>query len=162
MDVSVLLPFVNLLLFTAGASAIFRLSKRVHSSWLRIPIKATASILGVMAAGTLLMLLLFEASCTRHATPIKSPDGRYVAVIDYALQGALGDDYANVGIRRRFSPRAQNVYHGVGAWDFKKARPFDPEVRWLDSEHLLIRYRMGLPECRSQLDQVEIICQSAR
>jgi hypothetical protein len=162
MVVSEFLPFVNLLLFAAVGWTIFWLSKRIHSSWLRIPIRAIASTVGFLGAAVLVMLSVFEPSCTKHASPIKSPDGRHVAVLSFAMQGALGDDYANVGVRPWWSPRAQNVYKGVGAWDFEKGQPFDPEVHWLDSRHLLIRYGIGLPVCRSRLGEIEIVCQPLR
>ena len=55
-------------------------------------------------------------------------------------QGALGDDYATVRVPRSWVPWASVAYKGVGSWDFKNNKPGDPEVHWLDSVHLLIRY----------------------
>jgi hypothetical protein len=68
-----------------------------------------------------------------------SPDERHIAILPYALQ-ALGDDYANVGLRSRWIPWATNVYSGLGDWDFENNKPEYPGVRWIDSRRLLMRY----------------------
>ena len=95
--------------------------------------------------------------------PLYSPDRRHVAIIIYALQLALGDDYATVRVRRCWVPWATVAYSGPAGWDFKNNKPGDPEVRWLDSVHLLIRYHdyrngTGGSVCRSQIGAIGIIC----
>jgi hypothetical protein len=167
MDVSQFIPFLNLLLVSGFAWMTFRFAKSVKRRWLRIPIRAVTCSVGVMGATFVVLLLLFDAACTRRAAPITAPDGQHVAVLTYALQGALGDDYANVGIRASWSPRAESVYSGLGHWNFKEGQPFDPQVSWLDSTHLLISYlddrtgsegTGGPPACKSKIDGVEINC----
>lgn len=125
--------------------------------------------MGILGCALVLLLLLVQGACAQHAS-ITSPDGKYVAVVTYALQGALGDDYADVNIRRWWNPHAENVYSGLGSWDFKNAEPFDPEVRWLDGSRLLITYRDdrtgkegrgGPAVCRTRIGAVEIVCASA-
>jgi hypothetical protein len=168
MDISEFLPFLKLLLIPVAGWTIFRVAKRVRRRWLRLPIKMAASAVLVIGAAFLLLLVLFEAACTKHVPAIKSPDGRYVAVLSFAVQGALGDDYANVSVRAWWSPYAESIYSGVGSWDFKNNKAYDPEVRWLDRSHLLIRYRDdrtgnegrgGPAVCRGRIGGVEIVCQ---
>lgn len=70
----------------------------------------------------------------------------------------------------RFGVRwATTVYTGLGTWNFRSEEPLDPEVRWLDSVHLLIRYRDertgkegrgGPPKCIGRAGAVQILCES--
>ena len=168
MDVSECLRLLAPMVVPVVAWAVFRIGKRVKRRWLRLPIRAVASAAGSVSAVIVLLLFLAETGCTKHPPPIESPDGHYVAILSYALQGALGADYADVNVRPWWRPYARNVYSGLGSWDFKNGKPSDPEVRWLDRSHLLIRYRddrtgnegRGGPAlCRSRMDGIQIVCQ---
>jgi hypothetical protein len=168
MDISEFLHFFAWALIPLAGWSIFRVAKRVKRRWLRLPIRVAASTVLVIGASMLLLSALFEVGCTKHAPLIKSPGGQYVAVLRYSLSGALGDDYANVSVRPWWCPYAENVYSGLGGWNFKDNKPYDPEVRWLDRSHLLIRYRDdrtandgrgGPAVCRGRIRNVEIVCQ---
>jgi len=74
-----------------------------------------------------------------------------------------------VDLRARWAPWAENVYRGLGSWDFKHGKPFDPEVRWIDNSHLSIRFldnrtgkegRGGPPRCLTRVGAVQIVCES--
>jgi hypothetical protein len=103
------------------------------------------------------LLLIFQTACAKYPAPIESPDGRHVAIVSYALAGALGADYANVDVRAAGSLRGERVYHGPGTWDFKNDKPGTPVVLWLDSSRLLIRQVTAT--CLPRSGNVEIICE---
>jgi hypothetical protein len=52
-----------------------------------------AALMAIHRGPILFGLLIVQAGCTRRPPPHYSPDRRHLAVISYALQGALGDDY---------------------------------------------------------------------
>ena len=163
MDISEVWFPLGLLSVPACAWIVCAVAKRIKKGWLRRPIRTMSSAVGVISASIGLVLLLVEAGCTEHVS-IQSPDGYHLAVFRYAMQGALGDDYANVSVRRRWNPFAEQVYWGIGSWDFKNNKPSFPEVRWLDASHLLIRYHdRGEPDgrsvCGSQPGGVEVVCE---
>jgi hypothetical protein len=171
MDISEAVAFSKFLLPLAVSWMIYRIAKRVRHRGLRISIKTIVSVFFGCSAVLVLLLLLVQAGCSRRVPPIYSPDGRHVALLRYALQGALGDDYATVDLRSRWIPWAETVYSGVGSWDFKNTKPLDPEVRWLDGAHLLIRYYdngsgeegRGAPvTCKNRIGDVQIICERLR
>jgi hypothetical protein len=171
MDISELWSFCKFLLPLAAACMVYRIARRLHRRWLQVSIKTVASALFVGSVILALLVVLSSAGCTRHAPPISSPDGRHIALLRYALQGALGDDYATVELRSRWTPWAESVYSGLGNWDFKNDKPGDPEVRWLDGTHLLIRYyddrtgkegRGGPATCLKRIGEVQILCDPVR
>jgi hypothetical protein len=168
MDISQVVGFSKFLLTVAVSWAILRIARPIRHRWLRISIRTIVSLLFVCSVILVFFLLIVQAGCTKSAPPIYAPDGRHVAILHYALQGALGDDYAIVDLRRRWTPWAENVYRGLGAWDFKHERASEPEVRWIDSSHLLIRFvddrignegRGGRATCLSQAGAVQIVCE---
>ena len=163
MDISEILSLAKFFVPAIAACVIFLVAMRVRPQWLRLSIKFFATTLFGCGALLVFGLLVVQASCTRRPPPLYSPDQRHLAIISYALQGALGDDYATVRVRRRWIPWATVAYNGPSGWDFKNNKPGDPEVRWLDSVHLLIRYYdyrngRGGSVCRSQIGAVRIIC----
>src|ERR1017187_7457064 len=119
MDVSETWPFVILVLLAIVAWVAFRLCKRIQSRWRQRYLRTAASLVIVGSAICLLFLLLFSLACTKSTRPIYSPDGRHVAFLRYAFQGALGDDYATVKVRSTWNPFAELAYSGLGSWDFK-------------------------------------------
>jgi hypothetical protein len=170
MDISEVVSLSRFLLLPAASWVVFRRAKRVGVWWLRLSLKTLSSI-GLLV-GSALALLVLTASIlsAMRVAPLYSPDRRHIAVLTYALQGAFGDDYAMVGVRPYWRPWTTQVYSGLGNWNFEGGKPRDPEVRWLDSGHLLIRYsderkgdegRGGPALCVEQAGKVQIICQSA-
>lgn len=127
--------------FVGGTAA----CPRVHWRWVRCSINAIASVGFACSVMLVLLMLMIQAGCSKSAPPILSPDGRHVAILHFALQGALADDYAIVDLRARWMPWPENVYRGLGSWDFKHDKPFDPEVRWIDNSHLSIRFLDDVP-----------------
>ena len=167
MDISEIWAISKFLTLPAIAWIVFYLAKRVQRRRLRISIKTIASAFLFFFTALLLLLLLVSSACTKHVPPIYSPDSKHVAVLTYAMQGALGDDYASVKIRSRWSPFAEIIYDGLGVWDFKGNKANYPDVRWQDASHLRIGYyddrkgkegRGGPPICRSQLENIQIVC----
>ncbi len=155
-----LLPFLPLL------SLIF--SGGIRLRWARISVKAIGSLLLIPTGLFFLGMCVFESAGVRHAPPLYSPDGKHVALLWFALQGALGDDYGTVDLRRSWIPFAENVYSGLGNWGFD-LRPASPEVRWLDNSRLLIRYwddrtkgdgRGGPPLCKERAATIQVVCEN--
>jgi hypothetical protein len=164
MDISERFALLRWILIPIGSWIIFRFANRVHRSILRIPIKSIAGVVGVLGVVLVLLLMLMEGACSKYAPSIQSPDGKHVAVVRYVLAGALGADSAIVKIRPRWSLFAETAFSGAGSWNFKENKPYDPEVRWIDASHLLIRYRIDRLEgdakvCSGRVKGVEIVCQ---
>lgn len=162
MDISEILTFSRFLLPPAAFWIIFRVARRIRFRWVRTSIRALALAAFAIALAVVFMLLLVEVGCSEHPPSIPSPDGRHVAILSYTMQGALGDDYASVSVRSRWIPWAHTVYSGVGVWDFKRATPADPEVRWLDDSHLMIRsHYVQRPHttCLNRVGELRITCE---
>ncbi len=141
----------------------FKFSGDIMTRWTRITAKSASTILAIPACLLFLCLCLGEAGCTKRALPAYSPDGGHVALVQFRLQGALGDDYGSVYVRRTWLPIAQEVFSGVGSWDFKVRRSSSPEVRWLDSSRLLIRYADGNRKpaiCGSAAAGIQVVCEN--
>lgn len=169
MDISQAVSISKFFVPLAASWTIFRIAKRIRMRWLRLSIRTVSSVLVGISAVLVLLVSVASVGCSRYAAAIYSPDGRHLAVPTYALQGALGDDYATVGVRPRWRPWATQVYSGLGSWNFAENKPGDPEVRWLDSAHLLIRYRDertgkegrgGPPKCLGEVGTVQVVCES--
>ena len=167
MDISEILSLAKFFLPAFVACAIYLVAMRVRPRWLRFSIKSFASVLFGIGMLLVFVLVVVQAGCTMRPPPLYSLDRRHFAIISYVSQGALGGDYATVRVRRSLVPWASVAYNGPASWDFKNNKPGDPEVRWLDSVHLLIRYYdyrsgtggEGQPAvCRSQIGAVKIIC----
>lgn len=141
-----------------------------HPSWVRLSGNVALSVLLLPTGLFFLLLCLVELGCTKRVPPIYSPDRKHLVLLQFGLQGALGDDYGDVYLRRAWRPFGDRIYEGLGGWDFTHRRPFTPEVRWLDNSHLLIRYmddrkpndgRGGPAMCKSGSGAVQIVCQNA-
>lgn len=111
------------------------------------------------SAALVTLFLLFEIGCARHGK-LWSPDGAHVLVISYTASSALDPDYANLYIRRRWSPFADLVYHGVAQWDYKHGELDAPKCRWLDNSRLLIRDYEGNANCKTRVGDVTILCEN--
>jgi hypothetical protein len=73
----------------------FYLLRRTQSARKRTASRLAISSLLLPAGLLFLLLCVAEVGCTKRAAPSYSPDGKHVAILRFALQGALGDDYAN-------------------------------------------------------------------
>jgi hypothetical protein len=163
MDVSDIWWYLALAVFVAGL--IFCVRKLIKDRWVR-DLVATITLI---VTGTLVLLAFaITAACTKRAPLMYSPDQRHIALLNYAFQGALGDDYANVDVRSRWSLFPRNAYRGLGYWDFKNGKPLYPEVRWLDNTHLSIRFwddrtgkeGRGAPAtCVSRVGDIQVVCE---
>jgi hypothetical protein len=171
MDISEAVFISSFFLPLAASWIVIRVVQRIRVRWLRLSLKMLSSVLLLASGAVVFLVTLTSVGCSKSADPLYSPDRRHVAVLRYALQGALGDDYATVNVRASWRPWATTVYRGLGAWDFKADKPLTPEVRWLDSAHLLIRYwddrssnkgRGGPAQCVSQAGTVRVVCEAAR
>src|SRR5579871_3226591 len=103
MDISEKFSLVRWLMIPVASWLIFRLASHVSRSTLWVSLKSIAGVVGVLSTAFVLLLMLLDAGCSRHAPSIKSPDGKYVAVVRYVLAGALGADAAIVKIRSRWN-----------------------------------------------------------
>ena len=158
--------FLGWLLFVsipAAAWAFFGVSKHLGDPGFRFFVRLVTSGIGLITGAFLLLAVLTESSCTRHAS-LPSPDRRRIAVVDFAGQGALGDDYATVSVHASWSPLSVEAYHGGGGWDFTNETLKYPEVHWIDNSRLSIRF-WGAPlsangwGCDKQrIADIEIVC----
>lgn len=163
MDVSELFPPFIALAVGILLIATFPLSRRVGNKWCRIPVRLTASA-GVLLSVLFILLFTFSSyACEARAPSVYSPDGKHVAVLTWGLQGALGLDLAAVSVRHRWIPIAKVAYFGPG----DSVNGPDPQVRWIDSKRLLIRYHdygygpgSGYEQtCKSQVFDIEVKCE---
>ena len=164
MDISEVWPFAKLAAFAVLGWIAFRAAQRLRSACLRIPARIAAWVSSAAGLCLLVLLSVNDSACTVRTPAIWSPDGRHVALRQYATQGALGPDYASISLRRVWSPRAEEVYFGAGWADMKGKTDYDPAVRWLDNARLEIRYidsRVGENRCGQRVDGVEIVCVKA-
>ncbi len=156
MDISELRGPVGLVLVLAAFVGITLLGKRVGRRWLRSPLRAAAISGATLTTLALVLVISGEYSCTARAPVAHSPDGKHVAILTWSLQGALGMDLASVNVRHSYSPFAENVYSGPG-----DSGGTDPQIRWIDNTHLLIRYHdyAGYEQtCTSRVFNVDVIC----
>ena len=176
MDVSELAPNVLVALVLAVFIALFVLAGRLRSWWLRWPARSGA-VVGVALSALALVLLGFnEYSCTARAPLAYSPDGKHVAILTWGLHDAaspacliyrgmaggwlLGLDIASVNVRNRWIPYANTAYSGPGWSDYPEVRDTDPQIRWIDNNHLLIRYHDAYGQkCGHDRSGVEVICE---
>ena len=168
VDISDLWLFLGIALIPYLMLLGFRFSSHIKVVWIRWSVKTLASVLLFPAGALFLLMCLAQSACTRRASPIYSPDGKHIALLRFAMQGALGDDYGIVYVRRSWLPFADKVYSGLGYSDLG-LRPPMPEVRWLDNSRLLIRFwddrekgdgRGGPPICKTSAGTVRVVCEN--
>lgn len=138
--------------------------KRFGRRWLRWLFRGAAISGATLTALVLLLIIVGEYSCTARAPVAYSPDGKRVAILTWGLQGATGLDWASVDVRRRYSPLAQNVYSGPGgSIPDAKIGGTDPQIHWIDSTHLLVRYHIYVgyqQRCTTRVLDVDVICET--
>jgi hypothetical protein len=162
MDISELRGFVVVLFVLSACVGVFVLAKRIGRKWLRWPLRGTAIVGATLTLFVLALFIFGEYACTARVPVAYSPDGKHAAILTWGLQGALGMDIANVAVRYRYNPFAKNVYSGPGISPIPHSSDIDPQIRWIDNTHLLIRYH-DYPEydqtCASGAFDVEVICE---
>ena len=97
----------------------------------------TQKVAAVFASPGLALLCWHEAGLGADLCKVTSSLVLIPALLKFIAQGALGDDSGTVDLRRSWRPFAENVYSGLGAWDFARRQPRSPEVRWLDNSTIL-------------------------
>jgi len=133
---------------------------RVRKRWQLV----TARVLGavsVVPLAAVLPALLFGALLASGSPPtksrmVRSPDGQEAKLTYYG--GFLGRDYTEVTVQRTGCCRHLAVFSHAGPSWFD-----DPNVEWLDDQHLRISYhaRPADPQhCESQIGDVRIVCLS--
>lgn len=157
IDISELWAASRFLSVPAAGWALFYYAKHIQRRWIRISARAVASLTLVLSFVIAVILLLVQLSCAKNSQSY-SPDGKYVVVISYIGQGALGADYASIFIRRRWSLDATRIFYGEAQWDFKLDRLGSPELKWPDNTHLLINGYHGQARCESRVDGIQITC----
>ena len=169
IDISDLWPFLALGLVLLIPCWILALAFRIESRWIKLPLQTVGSLLMIPMVPIILMMCLSQAGCVHRNPPIYSPDGKYLALVENMGQGALGDDYGTVSVRRAWLPTATIAYDGLGSLSLRDRTFIDsPEVHWQDSSHLLIRYwdrrtgkeGRGAPTCRDKIGSLYIVCEN--
>ena len=157
MDISELPHYVVILLVLVTFFAGFVIAGRLSRRWLRWPVRGGAS------AGMILTLLVLavDYSCTARAPQTFSPYGRHVAVRSWGRHAPGEPGFATVKVRHRYSPFAKSAYSGPGVPELWSG---DPQVRWIDNNHLLVQYvdwgtGEGEQICAPHALGVEIICE---
>ena len=170
MDVSELLPILGALIVVVLAAACFRRLRLLPNRRNRLLLRTLTGAVGVVFLLAGLAALWFDTSYTRRLAPVISPDGRHRALVSYTVGDGSGTDQAEVAIRASWSPYAHGIYAGPAHFD-PHARTPEPEVTWLDSSHLSIRFHtyvgnngvLGAPQgCAAAAEGITIVCEEDR
>jgi hypothetical protein len=158
-----LLPIVPVCLLALAMWGVIRIA------WAKY-IVGTVSTVALILGATIFSVLCFaQAGCERRPPALYSQNRLRVALRDFKGQGGLGDDFATVRVRKTWWPVAETVFDGLGTWDRKQNRLTNPEVEWLDSSHLRIRYTddrvagdgRGSPGvCNAAVAGVQVLCEN--
>jgi hypothetical protein len=151
---------VLLAFFLAFFFVAFRSAKRLSSPRLRGLVQVGTTV-GV-ALSVILLAGFFWAMHPRTARGpvVYSPDRKHAAVVTWAVGPlVVNDDIATVKVRRSgiFSAK---VFSGPGYSN----DPDDLQVRWIDNDHLLIRYDRWFGydyshACTAHAFRVEVTCE---
>ena len=169
IDISDLWRFLGFSLLPSLPLVALWACRSIQTTWLRIAMSSVSAIVLIPACGVFLLLCLAEVGCVRRSPPVYSPDGMHVALQEFSLAGALGDDYGSVYVRRSWWPFADTAYSGLGYRDLPRGGPSSPQIQWLDSSRLLIRYydgrtagdgRGGPAVCKSRAGGITILCEN--
>jgi hypothetical protein len=112
MDISEVLSSSKFFLPLVASWIIFRVARRIRARWLQLCVRTVSSALVVVSAAVVLLVSITSVACSRRAHPMYSPDRHHIAILTNVVQGALGDDYANVAFRSRWIPWASNATAG--------------------------------------------------
>ncbi len=169
MDASELFPVVATVLAAVLAAAVAWKMRRIASRALRIAVVGLSSLLAVGAMLVACALVFFDLNYTRHLPSLTAPDGRHMAIATYTVNTGTGVDEAEVAIRTPWNPYAHRIYTGPAHYTPDAATP-EPEVHWLDSAHLEIRFHRYMAAdgstpaastgqgCASSADGITINC----
>jgi len=129
------LPFLKILvvLGTLVAATAYLFRARSMRGWLRVCVRVGGGIL-LLPLALCMLVLVSMAACTSRPRIIVSPDSNHIAEYTYQA-GFLGRDSTFVSVRKKWSVFPVRAYSYAGPSDWSST-----EVRWLDNEHLLIRY----------------------
>jgi hypothetical protein len=140
MDISQQVPILLAVLIAALAALAFYRSRRLAAKALRLTLLIITATLGGLAALVACALIYFNLNYTRHLPPIVSPDGAHIALITYTVDTGTGIDEAEIALRRAWSPYSYRIYAGPSQYDPEAHTP-EPQAQWLDSAHLIVRFR---------------------
>jgi len=165
MDISELPFFCGILLILValftGFFAVSRRAKRLSNPWMRLSVQLGATVGAALSVILLALLLLVNYSLTARGPVAYSPDGKHVAVVTWAIGPlAVNDDIATVKVRPRYSPFSEKVFSGPGYSNDSN----DLQVRWIDNNHLLVRYDEWFgynyrKACAPRAFGIEVICE---
>jgi hypothetical protein len=161
MDISELLLPTVVVLVVAATVVLFFLAHHIRHRWLRVPIRVVSSIATVLTCMLLALFIFSMWACTYRAPSSPSPDAKHVAVLRWGLQGALGSDIATVLVRSRWSPFGEIAYRGPGFVGSATHPELDPQIHWVDSKHLMIRFHEYADydqSCVSHAKDIDVIC----
>jgi hypothetical protein len=173
MDASELIPILGAFLAAALAVFVCWILRHVAAKGLRIGLMSATGLLALLAVGIGGALLYFDLNYTRHLPPLVSPDGRHIATTSYVVGTGAPADLAEVAIRSAWSPYAHRVYSGPAQFEPNAATP-EPEVRWIDKDHLEIRFHTYVSRdgsavsagseqgCAASADGIAISCVNTR
>ena len=149
----------------------FWLFRYIKVDWARRGLRFFTGTLLVPVSIFFLFFCLTQIGCVKRSLPLPSPDGTHFALLELISQGALGDDYATVVVRRSWWPAGTVAFSGLGSFDFKSRKIESPQIRWLDDSRLFIRYfddrvpgggRGGPATCPQYAAEVQIQCENKR
>jgi len=165
MDLSELPLYFGILLipvaFFAGFITVFRSAKHWSSPWMRLSVRGGATVGAALSVLLPALFLLANHSLTARGPVAYSPNAKHVAVVTWAIGPlVVNDDIATVKLRPRYSPFSKNVFSGPGYHDDSD----DLQVRWIDNNHLLVRYDEWFgynyrKACAPQAFGIEVICE---
>lgn len=168
VDVSDLWPFLGFIVVPVSLALGFRLLRGIRVFWLRIGGNIALSALLLLSSASFFSICFVEVACIRRATPVYSPDGKHIALLQFTLRTSR-DSYGHVYLRRSWSPFTDHVYEGLGDWDSVHNTPLMPKIHWIDNFHLVIRYwdnrlpyagRGGPAHCKSESTGIYISCEN--
>jgi hypothetical protein len=140
MDISQLVPILLALLIAALAALACYRGRRIAAKALRLTVLIVSGTLGGAAILIACALSYFNLTYTRHLPAIVSPDGSHIALITYTVDTGTGIDEAEIAIRHAWNPYSYRIYAGPSQYDPESRRP-EPQAQWLDSTHLVVRFR---------------------
>jgi hypothetical protein len=147
------LAFCVLAVVLAGSMLLLVRKRFVYREWLTIGIRimGTLLILPLIAATLIAVLLAFRS----RPKVFISRDGQHVAAYSYQ-PGFLGRDVTTVTVRNRWGLFTSEAYSCLGASEWTQTA-----VRWLDDDHIEIRYfsdQQHFQKCKPQADGIEVSC----
>lgn len=142
----------------------FRGAKRLSSPRLRGFVRVGATAGAVLSVVLIAGFLWAMYPSTTRGPVLYSPDGKHVAVVTWAVGPlVVSEDIATVKVRQRSGLFAAEVFSGPGY----SAEPDELQVRWIDNDHLLIRYDRWFGydyshACTPHAFGVEVTCEARR